>query len=88
MNPPWASSRPAMLLAQVGGEGERCVGPLGLQYHLSVPEALDNLAEADLAYLEMVRAKSGLHHRTAGGACARAHARAHAHAHACSCART
>jgi len=29
-------------------------------------QALENLAEADLAYLEMVRTKSGLHHQTAG----------------------
>ena len=29
-------------------------------------QALENLAEADLAYLEMVRTKAGLHHQTAG----------------------
>lgn len=29
-------------------------------------QALENLAEADLAYLDMVRAKSGFHHQTAG----------------------
>ena len=29
-------------------------------------ESLEHLAEADLAYLEMVRTKAGLHHQTAG----------------------
>jgi len=33
-------------------------------------QSLEHLAEADLAYLEMVRTKAGLHHQTAGKACA------------------
>lgn len=37
-------------------------------------QSLEHLAEADLAYLEMVRTKAGLHHQTAGKRRARHHA--------------